>query len=119
VDAAHQIELDAGRGNDVAFAALGVDVRAAAPQGGYAPVTGTSFAAPMVAAHFALLVPTPNPALAARAWTTIEQQAIDLGAPGRDPVFGYGYLGKPSEVAIAKCRRAASVGECTGLRAAM
>lgn len=95
VDAQRRIELDANRGPDVSFAAHGVDVRAASLRGRYEAMTGTSFASPMVAARFAALMPKADPALAAHAWTVLEQAAVDLGAPGRDPVFGYGYLDPP------------------------
>ena len=95
VDRNRAIQIDANRGADVAFAARGVAVRAAALKGRYAEVTGTSFAAPVVAARFAQLVPRADTALSARAWATLERQAVDLGTPGRDPVFGYGYLDSP------------------------
>lgn len=95
VDAQRRIEIDANRGSYVSFAARGVDVRAASLRGRYDAATGTSFAAPLVAARFAALMPKADPALAAHAWTVLEQAAVDLGAPGRDPVFGYGYLDPP------------------------
>ena len=95
VDANRAIQIDANRGADVAFAAHGVDVRAAGLKGRYESVTGTSFAAPVVAARFAMLMArTADPA---RAWLVLEHTAIDLGPPGRDPVFGYGYLDPPSQ----------------------
>lgn len=97
VDADRQIQLDANQGADVAFAADGVDVQAAALGGGYAPVTGTSFAAPLVAARFAAILHSPDSIAAQQAWMTLEKAAIDLGAPGRDPVFGYGYLARPAD----------------------
>lgn len=102
VDGAHAVEIDANRGSSVSFAALGVGVRAATLQHGYAPMTGTSFAAPVVAARFALLVDRPDPVVAARAWTTLEHEALPLGPPGRDPVFGYGFLGRPSTAVASR-----------------
>ena len=99
VDAENEIQLDANRGPDVAFAARGVDVRAATLHGSYTRVTGTSFAAPVVTALFARLVPAPDPTAITRAWLTLRHAAVDLGAPGRDPVFGYGYLGPPASAA--------------------
>ena len=92
VDEHRAIQIDANRGADVAFAARGVGVRAAALQHDYTEVTGTSFAAPVVAARFAQLVPRADTALSMQAWATLERSAVDLGIPGRDPVFGYGYL---------------------------
>lgn len=101
VDGGRQIQLDASRGADVAFAARGVDVRAAVAGARYQTVTGTSFAAPAVAARFAILLPRPDIEAVARAWKTLEAQAVDLGAPGRDPVFGYGYLEAPGAGALS------------------
>ena len=101
VDAARQVQLDANRGVDVAFAARGVDRRAAVMGEGYGAVTGTSFAAPAVTARFALLVPKPDADAVTRACKTLEAEAIDLGAPGRDPVFGNGYLEGPGAGALS------------------
>jgi subtilisin family serine protease len=95
VDGEHRIQLEANRGADVAFAAMGVDVTAASLNDRVERVTGTSFAAPIVAAHFALLVPRPDPHAAAQAWTTLEREAQHLGPPGRNDVYGYGYLDRP------------------------
>lgn len=106
VDGDDEVQLDANRGPDVAFAARGVDVRAATLHGGYATVTGTSFAAPVVTARFAQLVPAPDAIAVARAWLMLEGATHDLGAPGRDPVFGYGLLGAPG--AAAESARASS-----------
>jgi hypothetical protein len=92
VDAARNIQLDAGQGADVMFAARGVDVRVAGAKGHYVSMTGTSFASPLVAARLALDVPRADAQIAARAIAALQHSAIDLGAPGRDPVFGYGFL---------------------------
>ncbi|MBY0263237.1 MAG: S8 family serine peptidase, partial [Phycisphaerales bacterium] len=57
---------------------------------GYAPVDGTSMACPIAAAG-AALVRSINPTLTgAQVRTILESTADDLGAPGRDPVFGFG-----------------------------
>jgi hypothetical protein len=95
VDSHRAIQIDAGRGADVSYAAQGVEVRAASLHHGYATVTGTSFASPIVAARFAVLMPRPDPAAADQARAMLERSAIDLGPSGRDPVFGYGYLDPP------------------------
>ncbi len=101
VDNNNNIQLDANRGPDVAFAARGVEVRAATLHGGYDTVTGTSFAAPVVTARFARLVAVPDPAAAGRALVALERAAHELGAPGRDPVFGYGYLDAPGAATMS------------------
>ncbi|MDE2134773.1 MAG: S8 family serine peptidase [Alphaproteobacteria bacterium] len=98
VDMERRVQIDAGRG-EVTFAALGVDVRAASVRG-YAKVTGTSFAAPAVAARFALLMPQPDVYAAQRATAMLEHAALPLGTAPRDPATGYGYLAAPS-VAVA------------------
>jgi subtilisin family serine protease len=95
VDREGRIQIDANRGPQVTFAALGVDVPAAALKKGYSQVTGTSFAAPMIAARFAMLMLEPIPEAAAEASAELAREAVDLGEPGRDPVFGYGLLECP------------------------
>jgi hypothetical protein len=92
VDSERAIQVDANRGPQIAFAAFGVKVKAADLKKSYTAVTGTSFAAPLVAARFAREMARPDTADAARVSRLLESQAEDLGAPGRDPVFGYGYL---------------------------
>lgn len=88
----HEIQLDANQGAHISFAALGVDCRAAAMKGGHANVTGTSYASPQVAVRFAVLVRQPDPVAVKSAWAALEREAADLGTPGRDRVFGYGFL---------------------------
>lgn len=92
IDATGRPAIDAQRGPQVAFAAYGVDLEVAKIGGGVVTETGTSFAAPRVAARFAALMPGIGPARAAAALTALESEAVDLGAPGRDDVFGYGAL---------------------------
>ncbi len=83
----------ANRGSYIAFAARGVDVVGLAPDGGTRIVSGTSFAAPSVAIRLASMVKAPDPAAARAALTSLAREARDLGAPGRDPVFGAGLIG--------------------------
>lgn len=91
VDAGRRVLPEAGRGPYISYAARGSDMAAAAP-GGYVAVRGTSFAAPLVAAALAERLPRANPADARRALTALNRSAIDLGAPGPDPVYGYGLV---------------------------
>ncbi|CAN7153724.1 S8 family serine peptidase [Phenylobacterium sp. LjRoot225] len=93
VDARRRVLPEAGRGAYVAFAAPGAQMAAAAPGGGLTTVRGTSFAAPIVAAVLAADLSGPDPAAAAEALRRLAARAQDLGAPGRDPVFGYGLVG--------------------------
>ncbi len=81
----------ATRGAHVDVAAPGVEV-VVAGQKGTTRKTGTSFAAPFVAASLAILRDAdpqkPLPAL----YDEITRRTRDLGKPGRDPVFGWGLL---------------------------
>lgn len=92
VDVKHRIQVDANRGPEIAFAALGVDVPVGALDRSYATVTGTSFAAPFIAARLALKVARPDTAASLRAQQELRAEAVDLGAPGRDEIFGYGII---------------------------
>jgi subtilisin family serine protease len=88
IDDRNRVYLSANRGPQVAFAALGVSIEAAAEGEEYEVVSGTSFASPIVAAQLALLRrgrASPEAAIEALA-----AGAVDLGAPGRDDIYGYG-----------------------------
>jgi len=102
VDDRQQIDLEANRGPDVAFAARGVDVPAATIHGSHDSVSGTSFATPIVTARFALLLSHADTRALQRAWTTLERAAIHLGPPGRNDMFGYGMLDRPRSTATAE-----------------
>jgi hypothetical protein len=101
VDTNHAVQREANRGADVAFAATGVDVSVATLNGRHTTMTGTSFAAPVVAARFALLVSRADPHITAQAWNTLERTALHLGGPGRNDVYGYGFLDRPPSPANA------------------
>jgi serine protease len=60
--------------------------------GGYWKVQGTSFAAPMVSATAALIRSRWPTMSAAEVINRIIRTAKDLGAPGRDPVYGFGMV---------------------------
>lgn len=91
VDTRGRIYRQANQGSYVRFSALGVAVPVAAPGGGTAPRTGTSFASPHVAAQLGrcALRSTRAPS---RCVSQLESQAVDLGATGRDPVYGVGVI---------------------------
>jgi len=91
VDANGRAYVRANRGEYISFAALGVDVPVDA-QDGNVSVTGTSFAAPLVAAQLARQLNEPSPASARSALAALRSNAIDRGAPGRDPVYGWGEI---------------------------
>lgn len=92
VDIERRIQVDASRGPEIAFAAFGVDVQVAALDKSYGMATGTSFAAPLIAARLALKVARPDVAASLSAQQQLRAEAVDLGAPGRDEVFGYGLI---------------------------
>ena len=93
VDAKEHVLVEACRGNHVDFAAPGADMSAAALQGGYALVRGTSFAAPIVAGLLAQQLAGIDKSRADAALAALVSQATDLGARGRDKVYGDGLVG--------------------------
>ena len=90
VDSNHAIYRWANQGNYVDFAAKGVSVEVAHPDGTISRETGTSMATPFVSARYACLFRASSNQ--AQALVTLREQTIDAGAPGRDPVFGVGIL---------------------------
>ncbi|MGH2920264.1 MAG: S8 family serine peptidase [Solirubrobacteraceae bacterium] len=75
---------------DVELSAPGVDVLSSWLGGGYFTASGTSMAAPH-AAGVAALIAAKNPSGGPAAWrATLGAAVDDLGAPGRDPQFGFG-----------------------------
>jgi hypothetical protein len=93
VDGKNRVYLYANHGDYVDFAAPGVDRRVANTEGSTETVSGTSYASPIVAARLAASLDVPDVARAKRAVETLAAEARDLGAPGRDPVFGHGLIG--------------------------
>ncbi|MBK7902066.1 MAG: S8 family serine peptidase [Proteobacteria bacterium] len=92
VDRRGRVLLEACRGKAVDFAALGTDVQAAALPAGFAAVRGTSFASPQVAALLASRMPRIDPVAARSAFDALATSALDLGASGRDDVYGLGWV---------------------------
>lgn len=89
VDKNQRIYRWANRGDYIDFAALGVAVFTARSSGDFGNETGTSMAAPLVTA--AVACTTKN----VSAIEQLKKYALDLGAAGRDPVFGDGLLRRP------------------------
>ena len=78
------------RGVHIALAAPGTDIFLPAPDGKYQMTSGTSFSAAYVSGIAALMLER-NPALKPNDVRAIlEKTARDLGAPGRDDMFGAG-----------------------------
>jgi hypothetical protein len=89
VDAARNVFRLANRGDYLALAAPGVDLRHASPDGGYTASSGTSFAVPFaVTAAARLRYTQPGSDIIAM----LLDSATDIGPPGRDQIYGYGLL---------------------------
>jgi subtilisin family serine protease len=87
-------------GTGVTVAAPGVQIYSANLGGGYILRSGTSMAAPHVAGLAAILrgIPGNGPD---RVRTIIQSTALDLGAPGWDPYFGYGLIQMDAAIQLA------------------
>ncbi|XHS78476.1 S8 family serine peptidase [Burkholderiaceae bacterium UC74_6] len=83
VDARRRVLAEAGRGPHVMFAAQGADLCGRNAQGDSLKLRGTSFAAPLVAFL-----------IARDGLERTRASAIDLGAPGRDDIYGWGLVGQ-------------------------
>jgi hypothetical protein len=97
VDRRNEVYIYANQGDYVDFAAPGVDATVAGPDGHTETVSGTSYAAPVIAAELARRLQRPDRALAIRAENELAKSAKDLGEPGRDPVFGFGVIAPTNE----------------------
>ena len=91
VDAHLRIYRYANQGKYIAFAARGVSVSAAAPGGVIGGYSGTSFATPLIAAHLARCS-GGRAASIGGCVLEMERTAQDLGLPGRDAVYGHGFV---------------------------
>jgi hypothetical protein len=84
----------ANRGEHIDVAAPGAGIWAAVPGGREGSHSGTSFAAPHVTGIIAVM---PRDSLTGKKNDLLDgMPVIDLGAPGRDPVYGRGLLVAPS-----------------------
>jgi subtilisin family serine protease len=92
VDENDKLLPQANQGPHVALAAPGVNVLEAAPRATYNFTTGTSVAAAHVSGVAALIIER-NPSIGPAALEEVLfSTARDLGAPGRDSLFGYGLV---------------------------
>jgi len=94
VDARKRHYRYANRGGYLDLAAPGVDVWSVDADGGYTTWSGTSFAVPFAAAAL-LHTGALNGGDPLRARRELTEAAEDLGALGRDDVFGWGLLQAP------------------------
>lgn len=91
VDRTSQIYRWANQGPQVDVAAWGVGAVVARDKGGYAEESGTSFAAPVVAAAIAQLI-ADGASSTSSALKQLIASAEDLGPSGRDDTYGYGLV---------------------------
>jgi subtilisin family serine protease len=89
-DAQDKLFSASNRGSYIAIAAPGVDIFLPAPDNKYQMTSGTSFSAAYISGLAALMLER-NPALKPdEVRATLIKTARDLGAPGRDDLFGAG-----------------------------
>lgn len=81
----------ANTGSYIDFAAPGVRVYTAAPGGGGRLQSGTSFATPFITALMGLEIAKGNAMTSAALSAILKQNLKDLGLPGRDDIFGWGF----------------------------
>jgi serine protease len=68
---------------------------------GYAFYMGTSQATPQASAALALLLSSDPTLTPAAAWERLKARLIDLGTPGRDNAYGYGFLSLPTALGLS------------------
>jgi subtilisin family serine protease len=110
-DAYDRLFPASNRGSHIAVAAPGVDIFLPAPDGKYQMTSGTSFSAAYISGLAALMMER-NPQLRPdEVRAILMKTARDLGAPGRDDLFGAGeadaldavkaVIGSPAPVPVA------------------
>lgn len=100
VDDAKRLYRWANQGEYIDFAATGVKVLTTRADGSIGRESGTSMATPVVSAKVAcLLALTPELTLA-QVVQQLQQQAQDLGDPGKDNQYGYGLLTRPLKAGL-------------------
>jgi subtilisin family serine protease len=103
VDPRDRVLPEAGRGTQVDLAAVGAQLQAAAPDGRFQRVRGTSFAAPRVAVLAAQALAARPESDADALLAMLAAHARDLGEPGPDPIYGRGLVpGSPDERATTR-----------------
>jgi hypothetical protein len=113
-DAQDKLFAPSNRGSYIAVAAPGADIFLPVPDGKYQMMSGTSFSAAYISGIAALMLER-NPALKADELRAILMQtAHDLGAPGRDDLFGAGEADAFAAVSAVVTAPAAPVAAAPG-----
>jgi hypothetical protein len=89
-------------GNFVSLAAPGTGIWTTNKALGYSAWNGTSFASPVSAGVAGLVMATRPDLSAEEVESLLFKTSVDLGAAGRDPVFGYGRVNAAAAVSAAK-----------------
>jgi thermitase len=92
IDARDGVAPFSNENSDVELAAPGVDILSTKLGGGYIRYSGTSMATPHVAGAAALLWGRTPGATVSSVRRRLDTAVDDLGAPGRDPAYGYGVV---------------------------
>jgi hypothetical protein len=85
----------------VAVSAPGQDIWTTTRTGGYQAWWGTSVASPVVAGVVASMMAAKPSLPAAQVESLLYSTSVDLGAAGRDPLYGYGRVNAQAAVAAA------------------
>jgi subtilisin family serine protease len=88
-------------GNFVTLSAPGTGIMTTDKSGGYSTWQGTSFSSPLSAGVAALIMSARPDLSSAQVESLLYSTAVDLGAAGRDPVFGYGRVNAAAAVRAA------------------
>ena len=89
-------------GNFVAMSAPGINIWTTTRGGGYQQWWGTSIATPVTAGVVALMMASNSSLSSTRVESLLYSTSVDLGAAGRDSVFGYGRVNAAAAVAAAR-----------------
>jgi subtilisin family serine protease len=101
VDVNENIADFSARGPEIDLAAPGVEVTSTYLSNSYAIDSGTSMAAPFVTGILALYEEAYPTKTNSDIQTMIEKQALDIGAQGVDPLYGYGMVQAPAPPSIS------------------
>lgn len=95
VDSTNKRAAFSSTGNEVEVSAPGVNIVSTYLNGLYAQMSGTSMAAPFVAGDLALLKQKYPSYTNVQLRQLLDNNVIDLGATGKDPLYGFGLVQAP------------------------